>query len=143
MKKHLKALRQEIFTGGRTIALISTIILGISAFLPWGKTEYVSVNGLSGDGVITISIGVLAFLLLFIKKISIWISLLIGAIGLTIGIIDFESMYQVTQQISGEVGIGLYMIVISSFGIVMGTIIEIIEERKKKLNLFYFDENPS
>lgn len=141
MKKHLKKLKQEIFTGGRTIALISTIFLGISAFLPWGKTAYVSVNGLSGDGVEIILIGVLAFLLLFIKKIPIWIPLFIGAIGLTIGIIDFEAMYQATKQISGEVGIGLYTVVISSFGIVIGTIIEIIEERKKKLNLFYFDKN--
>lgn len=141
MKKYLKKLQQEIFTLGRTIALISTIFLGISAFLPWGKTAYASVNGLSGDGVEIILIGVLAFLLLFMKKVSIWISLCIGITGVIIGIIDFEAMYQATKPISGEVGIGLYTVVISSFGIVIGTIIEIIEERKKKLNLFYFDKN--
>ena len=56
---------KEIFTAGRTIALIGAIALAISAFLPWGKSAVVSVTGTNGDGLIQISVGILAFLLLF------------------------------------------------------------------------------
>ena len=138
----MSKLKEEVFTAGRTIALMSAILLGISAFLPWGQSPYVSVSGLTGDGLITVSIGILAFLLLFIKKISIWVSLMVGAMGFLVGMVDFFAMSDAVNQIDGTVGPGLYLTVISSIGIVIGTIVEIAEEKKKKLNLFYLDDDP-
>ncbi|MFH1533357.1 MAG: hypothetical protein ABID64_00290 [Nitrospirota bacterium] len=137
--------KQKIFTAGRIIALLGATLLAISAFLPWGKSAYVSVSGTGGDGLIQISIGILAFLLLFIKRITIWFPLLLGVIGLAIGIIDFAVMYDAIQSpkiTEGEMGIGLYVTIGATGVIVLGTIIEIFEERNKKLkkNLAYLDD---
>lgn len=135
--------KQRIFTAGRTIALLGAILLALSAFLPWGKSAYVSVTGMQGDGLIQISIGVLAFLLLFIKRITIWFSLFLGAVGLTIGTIDFAVMYDAIQKVTeGEVGIGLYTTLGATGVLVFGTIVEILEERNKqfKKNLAYLDD---
>ena len=132
----------KIFTLGRSIALISAVVLALSAFFTWGSNDYASVNGLVGDGMITVTIGILAFLLLYIHRVTIWISLIIGLIGLGIGIIDFYAMYIAAHSIDGTVGIGLYAVVLGSSGIVVGTIIEIVEERSKKLRdrLVYLDD---
>lgn len=135
--------KHKIFTAGRTIALIGAVLLAVSAFLPWGKSAHVSVTGIGGDGLIQISIGILAFLLLFIKRITIWFSLFLGVVGLAIGIIDFAAMYNAIQKVTeGEMGIGLYTTLGATAGIVVGTIVEIFEERSKKLrkNLAYLDD---
>jgi hypothetical protein len=134
---------KEIFTIGRTIALLGAILLAVSAFLPWGASAYISVTGTGGDGLITIAIGILAFLLLFIKRITIWFSLFLGAVGLTIGIIDFVAMLNATKLVvEGVVGIGLYSNMLASLGIVIGTVIEIFQERSKKMKakLAYLDD---
>lgn len=135
--------KHKIFTIGRTIALVGAILLAVSAFLPWGKSAHVSVTGIGGDGLIQISIGILAFLLLFVKRITIWFSLFLGVVGLTIGIIDFVAMYNAIQKVTeGAMGIGLYTTLGATGGIVIGTIVEILEERNKKLrkNLAYLDD---
>jgi hypothetical protein len=138
MKNHTK-----ILTIGRTIAILSAILLGVSAFLPWGSSAYVSVDGMAGDGWITISIGLLAFILLFIKRISIWLSLFFGILALIIGIVDFNAMLKAIKLVTdGNMGMGLYTTLIASAGIVIGTIVEIIQERSKKLKkkLAYLDD---
>lgn len=124
------------------MALFGSMLLAISAFLPWGSTEYVSVNGLHGDGVYTVSLGVLAFLLLFIRRVPIFISFIFGAAGMAIGVIDMLAMAKATEPLSGSVGNGLYITVVSGFIVVLGVIIETILERKKKINLFYLDDDP-
>lgn len=139
MKKHIQKFRKEILTAGRGVALASTLLLITSGFLPWGYTKYVSVAGTAGDGVIIIGIGVVAFLMLFFKKIHRWVSLICGIGGLVIGIIDFVAMRGAVSQFSGYVGTGLYLTVLSSLGVVVGIVIEIMQERKK-MNLFYLDK---
>lgn len=136
---------QRIFTAGRTIALIGATLLAISAFLPWGESAYVSVTGVSesGDGLIQISIGILAFLLLFIRRITIWFSLFLGLVGLTIGIVDYVVMYDAIQKVTeGKMGLGLYTTLGATGGIILGTIVEILEERNRKLKkkLAYLDD---
>ncbi len=121
--------------------MIFAIFLAFSAVLPWGYTDNVSVTGLEGDGLITISVGLLAFLLLFVKRVTLWISLILGIIGSTIGLIDLFSMKEAVQSISGHVGPGIYMTVLFSFGIMFCVLLEIAEERGKKLKLFYVDED--
>lgn len=135
--------KHKIFTIGRTIALLGAILLAVSAFLPWGKSATASVTGVGGDGLIQISIGILAFLLLFIKRISIWFSLFLGAVGLTVGIIDYTVMNEAVQKVlEGEVGVGLYTTLCASVAIVIGTVVEIFQERSKKLRkkLAYLDD---
>ena len=130
---------KKILTAGRLIAILSAVVLAASAFFPWGYTENVSVSGITGDGVITIGIGILACILIFIKRAPLWLSLILGAAGLAIGIIDFQTMQEAVKEIEGFVGKGLHMTIIASIGIVVGTFVEIIEERAR-LGLLYLDE---
>lgn len=130
---------EKILTPGRCIALASTIFLVIGAFMPWGYTEVASVNGLTGDGKITLIIGVLAFLLLFIKRVPTWVSLILGAMAFTVGIVSMVSLHHLVGPINGKIGTGLYLTILTGLGMVIGTFFEIIEEAKK-MHLYYVDQ---
>lgn len=140
MEHNIKKIKTEILTLGRGIALISALFLVISAFMTWGYTDYASVTGGLGDGMITRIIGVAAFVFLFIKRINIWASLVLGLISLGISINDYISLTAVLKTLSGNVGSGMYVTILSSVGLVLGTVIEMIYEKKNKLKLFYIDE---
>jgi hypothetical protein len=135
--------KHKIFTAGRIIALVGAILLAVSAFLPWGSSATQTVSGMGGDGLIQVSIGILAFILLFIKRITIWFSLFLGVVALTIGVVDFVAMYKaLPNHVDGAMGIGLYTTLGATAGLVAGTIVEIIQERSKRLrkNLAYLDD---
>jgi len=190
MKFHHKLL-----TKGREIAIIFAVLLVISTFLTWGKSDIASVTGFSGDGRYVIGIGLFAFIILFFKKIpkimayllaffmlalagyyfvyrgmviggniwvsalflidflviivfllrrqAIFVSLVLGINALALGLIDFHVMaITVENLVGGEIGMGLYLALISSCGIVLGTIVEGYQEQNPKLRkkLFFFDQ---
>ncbi len=140
MKKHLKKVKEEIFTVGRGIVLVSAVFLVASAFMTWGYTSSASVTGLAGDGTITRLIGITAFLLVFVKRVHILFSLLLGFICLGISVNSFIELKPVLESFSGNVGNGLYITILASVGLMHGTVVEIIEEKRKKLKLFYLDD---
>jgi hypothetical protein len=123
-----KSKNIKLLNMGRVIALLSIILLIVSAFLPWGKTANVSVNGMTGDGFITISAGVIAFILLLIKKVPLWIPLILGIIVLTTGIIDYTAMRETVKEINGNVGIGLYGTILGGAGIIVGSVIAMFKK---------------
>lgn len=136
-----KRVNKIILTRGRTAALLAAAALALSAFLPWGYNENVMVTGLDGDGFIVIGLGILAFLMLFIKKIPIMINLLIAGMGLFLGFTVYDGMYTATKIIKGQIGFGIYLTIIASILMILGIIVEIFDERKKrKQNLYYADE---
>lgn len=96
-------------------------------------------TGIVGDGWIIIAIGILAFLLLFIKSVHVWISFALGVTGLIVGVMDFQAMSKITKIISGEIGSGLYLTIIASIGMVIGTAIEMYDDRKRRKNLYFAD----
>ncbi|MEK7673059.1 MAG: hypothetical protein AAB373_04195 [Patescibacteria group bacterium] len=70
----------------KKIALISTLVVAIAAFLPWISAEGfdISTNGMSGDGVITLILAAISFLLILINKwkyVPVILLLLAGAVG--------------------------------------------------------------
>lgn len=136
-----KTVHKRIFTKGRTTALLAAMALIISAFLPWGYNENVMVTGLDGDGMIVIGLGILAFLMLFIKKVPIIINLITAITGLVLGFTVYGGMYTATKIINGQIGIGIYLTIAASILMILGIIVEIFDERKKrKQNLYYADE---
>lgn len=99
------------------------------------------VTGLDGDGFIVIGLGILAFLLLFIKRVPIIVNLIIAGIGLFLGFTVYGGMYTATKIINGQIGIGIYLTITASILMILGIIVEILHERKKrKQNLYYADE---
>lgn len=123
---------EEIIVG------ISAIFLIVGAFLPWGIAGSYSKSGLEGDGKIIIGLGAIALTILlidtFIREISAIVPLILGLAAGIIGIIDWTAMYKaVTKpEVSGEVGIGLYLVIASAAGIVIGAIVDLLRNRKTR-----------
>lgn len=130
---------------GRNLALIGALGLGIASFLAWGEVADVSVSGMEGDGVITLVLAILCLAFLFIKKVPLWIVAILGAVAEAIGIIDFIEMNKVANDINGtlnsingaegmtlssSVGIGLYITIVAAGLIVIGSLIQLFQNRK-------------
>lgn len=127
---------------GRNLAMLSALIIGVSTFTPWGsalvtdvtgasEAAKVSILGIEGkDGALILGLTIIAFILLLIKKVPIWIPLVIAIGTLTVSIIDFYSLDETTTELQGSVGSGLYLGILGSVGIVAGAIIQIVQDRK-------------
>lgn len=114
------------------VATVSAILLIIAVFLPWGSSANASILGIDGkDSIITIGIGLLALALLLIKNVSNVIPLFLGLLALAVGGYDFYKMNIITGTLHGEVGIGLYLTIVASVGVVIGSTIDIIRKRKR------------
>lgn len=130
---------------GRYVAMIGALALGLAAFLPWIVVkDVVTVNGMGGDGVITLGLAVITLLFLFIKRIPLWISTIIGLIA---GVIGFYDSYSAATNLSElqdilknnfldpltneNIGIGLYLTILASALIVFGSLIQWIKNSKK------------
>lgn len=129
-----KKEKKLLFEIEEIVVGLSAIAMMISVFLPWGKATGYSASGWGGDGKILICLGAVALILLImdqIYKISAWIPLFLGLVALTIGTIDFNAMQKAVMTFDGKVGSGLYTVLAASLGIVVGSIIDLIRNRKK------------
>ena len=127
---------------GRNLALFAALIIGVSTFTPWGsalvtdvttagEVGKVSILGIEGkDGALILGLTIIAFILLLIKKVPIWIPLIIAIGTLMVSIIDFYSLDKATEQLQGDLGSGLYLGILGSIGIIAGAIVQIIQDRK-------------
>ena len=130
--------KKSSFGLGQIIGLIGAILLIVGAFLPWGRTAIVDVTGLDGDGVITLGIGVVAIILLLIKKVPLWITIILGVVALAIGIIDMRGMAAANTELGLEagdefavsIGSGLYLTVVGGVGLIVGPIVGYIMRKK-------------
>lgn len=127
---------------GRNLAMFSALMIGVSTFTPWGSALVTDVSGANGaiqvsilgiegkDGALILGLTIIAFILLLIKKVPIWIPLIIAVGTLMVSIIDFYSLDETTAELQGSVGSGLYLGILGSVGIVAGAIIQIVQDRK-------------
>ncbi len=126
---------------GRIIGLISAVVLGIGSVMPWGENIAGTVNGLDGDGVITLGIAIIAIVLLLIKKVPLWIPLVLGVLAAAIGIIDLSNMSDVNQELGlelegnpfaelakVEVKAGLYVLIAGAIGLIIGPIVGYVKK---------------
>lgn len=123
--------------GGKYMILFSSILLAIAAFLPWGKAfgETVS-NGLAGDGVITLGIAILVFVLVFVPKVPLWVIFTLGFISAAISAIvvyNFGLQSLTAAQLNVEIssGIGVYLSIVAGLGIAIAAVYQ------RKLNNHY------
>jgi len=129
--------KKFLFEVEEIIVGISAILLIVGAFLPWGMAGDYYASGLGGDGRIIIGLGAIALTILFIdvfiKEISAIVPLLLGLASGVIGVIDWMAMHKVvsTAEVAGSVGIGLYLVIASAAGVVVGAIVDLVRNRKK------------
>jgi len=121
---------------GRMAGLAGSVLVVLGALLPWASVLGMSVSGTDGDGMITLVIAVLAGLFLFIKKIPIWIPLILGVVVCGIGGYDMYSMLSSTSgpdmaaaeellgDLSVSIGIGLYLTILGGLGVIVGSVME-------------------
>ena len=129
-----KKEKKLLFEVEEIIVGLSAIALMISVFLPWGIASGYSASGWGGDGKLLICFGAIALILLIVDqiyKISAWIPLFLGLVALAFGIIDFQAMEKAVTTFEGKVGSGLYTAIVASAGIAIGSIIDLIRNRKK------------
>lgn len=137
---HIPAKKQY----GRYAAAFGALLIAVGAFLPWGSVDNVVINGINGDGVITLVAAIVVFLVIFIKKVSLWFSMLLGLLVAAIGTAQTFSISQKIEEIktifassligpniSGGIGFGVYLTILGSAFIVFGTFIQWIKNRKK------------
>lgn len=129
---------------GRYASAIGAIIVCVSAFLSWGTVDGMTVRGIDGDGKLTFAIALTALILLLIKRISLWVVIILGVIIEIIGIIqnitmndkiaELESIFasSVTSSgITGNVGLGVYLTIVGAALIIFGSLFQWIKNRKK------------
>lgn len=113
----------------RNILFVGAALLVIGSLLPWASvtifTGTISVNGIDGDGKLTIAVGVVVGLGAFLarenpgKRVSV-ASSVFGVIAGIIGLIDIVNLSEGIAQLSGnpfgraDVGIGLYVVIIGA-----------------------------
>lgn len=137
---HIPAKKQY----GRYAAAFGALLIAIGAFLPWGSVDNVVINGLSGDGIITLVAAIVVFLVIFIKKVPLWFSMILGIIVASIGTAQTFSISQKIEEIktifassligpniNGSIGFGVYLTILGAAFIVFGTFIQWIKNRKK------------
>jgi hypothetical protein len=113
---------------GRLLVLFSSIVMGISAFLPWGKIMETSVKGVQGDGKITFVIAILIFLLTISKKIPLWIFLILGLTAGVTGIVDLFAMSIITEATQVVTAIGIYLTIASAVLMIIGVLRQAAEK---------------
>ena len=129
---------------GRYAAAFGAILIAVGAFLPWGKVDNVVTTGLDGDGIITLVAAIIVFLAVFIKRIPLWFSMLLGLIIAAIGVAQTFSISEkigeiksafasslIGANINGRIDFGVYLTILGSAFIVFGTLIQWIKSRKK------------
>ncbi|MBI5753719.1 hypothetical protein HZA40_01075 [Candidatus Peregrinibacteria bacterium] len=129
---------------GRYAAILGAVLVAVGAFLPWGKVNDVITTGMDGDGIITLVGAILVLIALFIRKIPLWVSMIIGLVIVAIGIAQTFSISQkideiksifasslIGPNINGRIDFGVYLTILGSTIIVFGTLIQWIKNRKK------------
>jgi len=130
---------------GRHAAAIGALLVIIGAFLPWGAVDNVVTTGLSGDGIITLILAVVVLFSVFIKRISLWFSLALGALIAVIGVAQTFSITQKIDEIksifassligtsvNGRIGVGVYLTILGAAFILFGTFIQWIKNRRTR-----------
>ncbi|MFH1218479.1 MAG: hypothetical protein V1679_01405 [Candidatus Peregrinibacteria bacterium] len=121
---------------GRIIGLSGAALLVVGAFLPWAKIMgFLSVSGFSGDGRITLAAGVIAIILILLKKVPLWISIILGIVGLAVGGFDYYGISSAANELgavdaenpfaalmTASIGEGLYLTILGGLGLIVGPV---------------------
>ena len=110
----------------RTIGLVSSAVAAIGSFLPWASVGPFTVNGTSGDGVITLVIAAVAAVFAFrlpkgrgARMVTLIGALLIAAIG----IYDIVNISNQSDEIfAASVGIGIVITTIGGLGLLAASL---------------------
>lgn len=129
---------------GRYAAAFGAILIIVGAFMPWGKVDEVVTTGMDGDGLITLVLAIVVFLSVFIKKIPLLFSSILGALVAAIGVAQTFSITQkideiksifasslIGPNINGRIDFGVYLTIVGAAFVVFGTFIQWIKNRKK------------
>lgn len=110
----------------KLVGIVSSILLIISAWLPWFKISAlgISTNGFMGDaygnpGLFFIIIGILTAIFIFMgKKWSMIVSIILALVTLALSM-----KYHRDASLTGaSAGFGIYLMMIGSIGVIVGAI---------------------
>ena len=107
------------------IIVMAALAITVGSFLPWATVEVfgVSINkaGTSGDGKLTLALGVATFALLGVKKWGVILAFVVMLVASCIALYDITDTTRRIGEINGmssavdaSIGIGLWMVTIGS-----------------------------
>ena len=125
------------------VAIGGAIGLIVGSFLEWASIDTpfgsFSVSGMDGDGVITVSVGIIALVLFTLvkRRAGTIAGVVFAAIGAAIAAIDIADVKSNIDDIAAEseglatasVGIGLWLCLAGALVAVVGGILSILEQR--------------
>lgn len=116
---------------GRIVAVLGTVLLIVSGFLPWAKSSYDTLKGF-GDPVLSavIVLAIVAILAMQFKKWS-WPTLIIGILATAFGIWvrDPEKLVSFMSGFSlPEIKYGLYVYILGSLILLVGGILGMLKK---------------
>ncbi|UPT67545.1 MAG: hypothetical protein M0D57_02395 [Sphingobacteriales bacterium JAD_PAG50586_3] len=113
----------------KMIGLAFSILMIVGAFLPWAKVEFLgvskSMNGFMGEmggnpGALIVLLGALSALFIFLdKKWSNIVAIIFGLLGTLWGLKQMNDVKDIGMV---TVGIGIYLIIVSGIGVVIGAV---------------------
>lgn len=127
---------------GRNVSLIAALFLATSVLSTWGAVlsvdatgaeKIVDVSGLSGnDGFLLLALAIITLVVVSLRALPFWIPLGIGLVALFFSFCDFLSVSETIKELNGELGAGIYLTFIASLGIILGSLMQYLQEKKKK-----------
>ena len=109
---------------GRTIGIVSAVLLGTTAFLPW----FDDIKIWSAHGETVFYLAIVSIILFLIRKIPPHVPFVLGCIALYEG---YKSLLD-TATNGSEVSIGMHLSLIAALGIAAGAIVQIVKDRNKR-----------
>lgn len=129
---------------GRYAAMAGALVVMVGSFLEWGTADGITYMGMDSDGRFTFTLGLIALLALFIKRIPLWLSIVLGVIievlgviqsvNINAGIAELKGLFASSltgPQITGSIGIGVYLTIVGAALIVFGGLFQWLKNRRK------------
>lgn len=138
--------KDSFWQTGEIVAMISSALLILGAFLPWVKAGWISYSGLQKDGMFTAIIGLVIGIILLCKKAPKIFIIIAGFLSALVSFVDLANAYSIISNyetsmqgnmfaglVQMQIGSGLYLTFLASIGLIVGGfLINKSDEKSKK-----------
>ena len=138
--------KDSFWQTGEIVAMISSALLILGAFLPWVKAGWISYSGLQKDGMFTAIIGLVIGIILLCKKAPKVFIIIAGFLSALVSFVDLANAYSIISNyetsmqgnmfaglVQMQIGSGLYLTFLASIGLIVGGfLISKSDEKSKK-----------
>ena len=126
LESELRTLRSEVAvpsvgkSRAKTVGITAGAASAVGSVLPWASVGPFTVNGTSGDGTITLVLGLIALAVAFRLPKSSVVLMILGGLILAIGLFDIVNISGRNNELfQASIGIGLVLTTIAGCGLLV------------------------